>query len=204
MTYETPEQKMLTVREVAVKLYEAKQRFTYADYLTWPNEERWELLNGLPFEMAAPTRKHQKIIGILHAAFFNYLKDKACEVYLAPFDVRLSDEDEEIDTVVQPDLSVFCDLTKLDNLGAKGAPDLIIEILSPSTSGYDKVVKMEIYRKHGVKEYWIIEPRMETIQVYILDENKHYRTRGYQAGEKIKVHILKDLEIDVKEVFQNE
>ena len=118
-----------------------KERYTYADYLSWPDGERWEIIAGEPYSMSpAPSRQHQQILGALFAKFYYYLEDKACRVYPAPFDVRLfqeNDKHDEIDTVVQPDIVVVCDDKKLDDKGCQGAPDLIIEIISQSTAKKD-------------------------------------------------------------------
>ncbi|MBI4778090.1 Uma2 family endonuclease, partial [Candidatus Desantisbacteria bacterium] len=121
-----------------------EERFTYGDYLKWPDDQRWELIDGVAYDMSpAPSRKHQKVVGELFAQFHSYLKDKSCEVYVAPFDVRLPEvdegvaplaADEEIITVVQPDIVVVCDRDKLDDRGGRGAPDIVIEILSPWTA----------------------------------------------------------------------
>ena len=134
--YETPEQEMWIVREGAEVEYDAFQKFTYEDYLTWSDDERWELIDGKAFRMEAPNRYHQKISMTLSIKIGNYLEGKRCEVYAAPFDVRLN-VGEGADTVVQPDILVICDQEKLDDKGAKGAPELIIEILSPSTAHHD-------------------------------------------------------------------
>ncbi len=183
--------------------------FSYKDYLSWDNSnERWELINGVAYDMSpAPSRKHQDLFGILFGEFYNYLKNKDCTVYAAPFDVRLPEgfqSDSDIKTVVQPDISVFCDQDKLDNRGAIGAPDLIIEILSPSTAAKDLKEKFFLYESAGVKEYWIVDPSNETLTVYILDkDNKYQRGIVYAGEDKLKVGIFEDLEIEMEDVFKN-
>ncbi len=183
--------------------------FSYKDYLTWNNSsERWELINGIAFDMSpAPSRKHQDLFGILFGEFYNYLKDKDCTVYGAPFDVRLPigfQTDDEIDTVVQPDISVFCDKDKLDDKGAIGAPDLIIEILSPSTAAKDLKEKFFLYESVGVKEYWIVDPSNETLTVYIMGkDNKYPRGVVYAGEDKVKVDIFEDLEIKIEDIFKD-
>ncbi len=183
--------------------------FSYKDYLSWNNSnERWELINGVAYDMSpAPSRKHQDLFGILFGEFYNYLKNKDCTVYAAPFDVRLPEgfqSDSDIKTVVQPDISVFCDQDKLDNRGAIGAPDLIIEILSPSTAAKDLKEKFFLYESAGVKEYWIVDPSNETLTVYILDkDNKYQRGIVYAGEDKLKVGIFEDLEIEMEDVFKN-
>jgi Uma2 family endonuclease len=183
--------------------------FSYKDYLSWNAEnERWELINGIAYDMSpAPTRKHQELLTIILTEFYNHLKDKNCSVYAAPFDVRLPDSfqaDNEIKTVVQPDISVFCDEEKLDDKGAIGAPDLVIEILSPSTAVKDLREKFLLYEKVGVKEYWIVDPANETLTVYILDKKGKYpRGKIYAGKDKFKVGIFNDLEIKMKNVFKD-
>ena len=152
------------------------RKWTYADYLAWPDDERWEIIDGEAYNMSpAPSRLHQEISGKLFGSFYEYLKGKKCKLYAAPFDVRLPDlaglTDEKIETVVQPDIVIICDRTKLDERGCIGAPDIVVEILSPATSGYDLKVKYQLYQQHGVKEYWIIHPAEQTLLVYKLGED---------------------------------
>ena len=183
--------------------------FSYKDYLSWTaDNERWELINGIAYDMSpAPTRRHQNISQNISRMLSNYLEDKECSIYTAPFDVRLPvgfQTDDEIKTVVQPDISVFCDQDKLDDRGAVGAPDLIIEILSPSTAAKDLREKFSLYEKSEVKEYWIVDPANETLTVYNLDVNDKYPRGKVFAGEdKVKVGIFKDLEIKMDDVFKD-
>lgn len=183
--------------------------FSYKDYLSWDaDNERWELIDGIAYDMSpAPTRKHQKLSGILFSKFHNFLEDKDCSVYAAPFDIRLPEgfqADNEIKTVVQPDISVFCDEDKLDDKGAVGAPDLVIEILSPSSAVKDLREKFFLYEKAGVKEYWIVDPANETLTVYNLDENGKYPRGKIFAGEdKVKVGIFEDLDIKMDDIFKD-
>ena len=193
---------------VAKKLDE---RYNYADYLTWTDEdERWEIIEGVPYMMSpSPTRKHQKVSMQLSLIIGNYLKEKSCEIYSAPFDVRLLDKskyEDEIFTVVQPDISVICDKEKLDEKGCLGSPDMIIEILSPSTAKKDKIDKFYLYEKYGVKEYWLVELDNEIITVFKLQNNGLYGRPDIYSVEnkKIKVGIFDDLEIDLEEVFGKE
>lgn len=184
-------------------------RYTYADYLNWPENERWELINGLPYNMTtAPSTEHQRISRELVLQFANYLVGKTCEVFYSPFDVRLPlahEKDEEIVTVVQPDLTIICDRNKVDKKGCKGAPDLIIEIISPATAKKDMQEKFFLYERSGVKEYWLVFPLDSVIDVYALNEdNKYERTELYQYPDKIKVGILADLDIDLGLVFMKD
>lgn len=153
----------------------------------------------------APGRKHQDISVILTNLFFNYLKRKKCKVYAAPFDVRLPDgneNDEDITTVVQPDILVVCDESKLDEKGMRGAPDLIVEIVSPYTAHRDLKEKFYLYEKHRVKEYWIVHPFEETILVYKMSpDNTYQRPESYAGDDTMTVGLFNDLTIDLKEVF---
>jgi Uma2 family endonuclease len=183
-----------------------EERFTYGDYLTWDDDERWELIDGVPYNMSpAPRARHQRTLGELHRQFANWLLGKPCQVFLAPFDVRLPDageSDDLVETVVQPDLSVICDKKKLDDAGCRGAPDLIVEILSPSTASKDLKVKFERYERAGVQEYWVIEPEGKTVQIFTLGEDGWYgRPRVHAAGDLAQVGIFPDLEIDLTTVF---
>jgi len=146
------------------------ERFTYRQYKTWPDSERWELIEGHAWNMsAAPTRYHQGLIGTLFNAIATFLKGKPCQAYLAPFDVLLPEGDEaddEVDTVVQPDIVVYCDRSRLTKAGARGAPDLAVEVLSPSTSKKDQREKFDLYQRHGVREYWVLDPVGAWLCVY--------------------------------------
>lgn len=148
----------------------AQPRFTYGDYRRWHGDERWELLDGDAHAMSpAPSRLHQQVLTRLAARIVPALEDGPCEVYVAPFDVRLprgDEPDDEIETVVQPDLSVVCDPGKLDGAGCRGAPDWVIEILSPATEARDRVHKRALYEQHGVREYWLVDPEGRTVTVY--------------------------------------
>jgi len=181
--------------------------FTYGHYITWPEEERWELIDGNAYNMSpAPSRRHQQISRELGTQIKIFLDDKPCELYFAPFDVRLpeaDEKDEEICTNVQPDIVVICDEKKLDDKGARGAPDLIIEILSPSTNTMDLKIKLELYERHGVKEYWIVHPTDNTVLVFKLNKNKLYgKPDVYTDVDKILTPILKGLEIELELVFR--
>ena len=180
--------------------------YTYEDYLNWPDDRRIELINGQIYLLAPPSRIHQKILLNIADQFYSYLKNKNCEVYVAPFSVRFpagnEKSDKEIQTVVEPDIVVVCDESKLDDKGCKGAPDLIVEITSPSTARRDKIEKFNLYEKYRVKEYWIVEPELKMVSVFTLQENNRYgRPEFYTEEGKIKVSIFNDLEINLKDVF---
>jgi Uma2 family endonuclease len=162
--------------------------YTYADYLKWKFHEQLELIRGKIFKTSpAPTPVHQRISSNLNGIFYNYLKKNKCQVFPAPFDVRLPvgnrKRDEEITTVVQPDLCIVCDESKIDNKGCIGAPDLVIEILSPGNSKKEVKLKYELYEEAGVKEYWIVYPAEESIIVFILNENQKYNGAKVYAGD---------------------
>ena len=184
--------------------------YSFADYLTWQMKEQVEIIRGKLYQMAMPSEKHQRVSGNLHRVFANYLYKKPCRVYHPPFDVRLEKPpnqrkitDKTIFTVVQPDITVICDLDKIDDKGCFGPPDLIIEILSPSTGSKDLKEKKEVYEFSEVSEYWIVHPHDQTVIVYILNEQKKYVIDNvYASTDTIKVSIFDDLEIDLKDVFE--
>jgi len=182
--------------------------YTYADYLTWQFQETVELIKGKIFKMAAaPNTYHQEISGNLHMKLGYFFGDKSCKVFYAPFDVRLplpSDKikDEEIETVVQPDLSVICDLNKIDKRGCLGPPDWIIEIASPSTSKKDARDKLEIYQFSGVREYWMVYPLEKQVFVYTLNEEGKYIGRPpYVKDDQISPVLFPELVIDLNDIF---
>lgn len=194
------------VKETARK--DIYNNYTYGDYLTWDDDKRYELIEGQPYLMSpAPSRRHQEISVELVRQFSNYLLDKECNVYAAPFDVRLpegEEEDEDIFTVVQPDLVVVCDSSKLDERGCRGTPDLVIEIVSPSSDEKDKKVKKKLYEKHGIQEYWLVDFKANKIEVYLLnDERKYNEPVIYIEKEYLPVSIFTDLEINLKQVFRD-
>jgi Uma2 family endonuclease len=176
-----------------------QKRYTYADYIRWDNKTRYELIDGTAYAMASPSRTHQKISRKLVVQLDNFLRGKTCEVYYAPFDVRLNSDSFD-DIVVQPDVFVVCDESKHDGKSVKGAPDMIIEILSPFNAQHDIITKTRLYRKAGVREYWIVAPRGRTVQVYILANGK-YIVSDYNDGDMIPVHVLHGCEINLADVF---
>lgn len=182
------------------------KKYSYTDYLSWGDDERCELINGKVNDMtAAPYTKHQRISGNLFSSIHSFINGKGFSVFAAPFDVRFPDssmEDDKTFTVVQPDISVFLDPSKIDKRGGKLPPDWIVEVLSASTSQLDKVVKMELYEKHGVFEYWIIDPEKEIVSVHLLSETKKYvQTACYLRNEQIKVKIFPGLIVSTEEIF---
>jgi len=184
-----------------------EKKYTYADYLTWPEGERWEIIDGVPFMQAAPTWQHQSISGELYRQISNYLVDKPCRVFAAPFDLCLAEyneTDDEINTVIQPDIVIICDESKLRKTGYFGIPTLIIETSSPATSRLDRVAKFNLYEKAGVKEYWIVEPDGKFVNVFTLQESKRYgRPETYTEENKIQTFAFPDLFVDLSIVFAN-
>ena len=185
---------------------QGQERFTYADYLTWPDEERWELIHGVAYDMSStPPVEHQRVSGRLLVQLDRFFTNLRCEVFVAPFDVRLAERDEhedEIMTVVQPDISVICNPAQIDNRGCKGAPELIVEILSPGTFKKDITEKLALYEHHQVKEYWIVHPFEHSIQVFRLHEDFTYGKPAIYTGyDMLPVNLFPGLEIDLAAVF---
>ncbi len=181
--------------------------YSYADYLLWKFDERVEILKGKIFKMSpAPSVKHQNISWNLTGIFFNYLEKYKCKAFSAPFDVRLTKKNkknEEIDTVVQPDLCVVCDLEKLaDGQSCNGAPDLIIEILSPGNSKKEMKNKYELYEEAGVKEYWIVNPLDENVLIYVLKDGV-YSSLKPVVDDDIKSVLFPDLKIHTDDIFKD-
>ncbi|MEQ8186404.1 MAG: Uma2 family endonuclease [Candidatus Eremiobacterota bacterium] len=184
-----------------------RQEFTYGDYLTWPDDERWQIIDGIAYNMSpAPNLDHQFILSELHLQFGIYLRDKTCRIFTSPVDVVFPKQNEDIKDVkdvVQPDIIIVCDHKKIKNhKHCAGSPDLVIEILSPSTSKLDLKDKLKLYEREGVKEYWIVYPNDKIINVYKLEDNKYKFPEIYTAEDKIKVDIFPDLEIDLSLVFR--
>jgi len=183
------------------------KQYTYADYLTWQFEDRVELIRGWISKMSpAPLRIHQKIFGKLFYQIAAFLNDKKCEVYGAPFDVRLTNKrnivaDKTIVSVVQPDISVICDLEKLDDKGCVGAPDWIIEILSPGNSSTEMKEKYALYEENGVKEYWIVDPTHMIVQVFDLVNDTFVWRSNYVKEDLIPVGIFNGFTIDTNSLF---
>lgn len=154
------------------------QHYTYKDYRQWPEDERWELIQGVAYSMGAPTLSHQGVSATLMAEIYLHLKGKPCQVFAAPTDVLFpllkEQEEDEVDTVVQPDILVVCDPDKLRTKGIWGAPDLVVEILSPSTSRKDLREKFDLYQRAGVREYWVIEPAGRWMQQYSMGPDGQY------------------------------
>ncbi len=172
--------------------------YTEEDYNNLPEDVRAELINGQIYYQAAPNRAHQEILSFLHVEISNYVRSKKgpCKVYPAPFAVKLQDDRE---TIVEPDISVICDPDKLTDRGCTGAPDWIVEIVSPSNSSHDYVRKLNLYASAGVREYWIVNPMQESIYVYHLEETQ-FETIAYSFRDTVNSRIHGDLKIDFSEL----
>ena len=189
----------------ARKLQPNEAYYTYADYLSWDDGDHTEIVSGIPILFAAPSPRHQEVLLELAAQLREFLRGKPCKVYPAPFAVRLfqkeRDRPRNVDTVVEPDISVVCDKSKLDKSGCKGAPDFIIEILSPSTKRHDRERKFALYQTAGVREYWIVDPENNTVETYVLREGGYEAESAAVRGGKIPVAVLDGCIIDLDLVF---
>jgi Uma2 family endonuclease len=199
--------------EIKVKEPESPYGFTYADYLTWNFKERIELIRGRIFKMSpAPSVPHQKVSVNIEKAFTFFLKEKFCQMLHAPIDVRLKGKpfrkkklkDNEIYTVVQPDIIVVCDEEKLkDTRSVDGAPELIVEILSPGNTRTETKYKFDLYEENGVLEYWVVYPEYKQIYVYMLNNHEEYgKPVIYEANENITSKVLKGLSIPMNDIFK--
>lgn len=177
--------------------------YSYSDYLLWKFKERVEIIKGKIMEMSpAPTRFHQRISMKLTIEFAKVFDNHACQLYAAPFDVRFPDENGKIKTVVQPDLCVICDPNKLDDKGCIGAPDLVVEILSPSNSKHEMKDKYELYQEQGVKEYWIVSPQDKTIFIYVLENGKYIGIQPVAEDEVVTSVVFPMLSFSTKGLCQ--
>ena len=182
-----------------------EKRYTMSDAMAWDESERIELIYGQPYMLATPIRAHQEALMELSAQLHEHLKGKRCKVYPASFAVRLferdGDDSDDVDTLVEPDISVVCDPDKLDKIGCKGAPDLVIEILSPSTTRHDRFTKFNLYQRAGVREYWIADPSSKSVQVFVLEDGRYTAKDFGGAEDTIAVNVLEGCSIDLTPVF---
>ena len=186
------------------------KRYTYADYLTWLDDKARELINGIIQKMSpAPRLGHAKVNYKIswHLGAIVMRNKGNCHVFAAPFDVRFPKQgettDDQIDTVVQPDICVVCDELKLDENGCLGAPDMIVEVLSPSTAKKDWNEKFFLYEEHGVREYWIVHPKDRTIHAFVLQSDGKYDAGSlYEREGKVPVHIFDNYPIDLEDIFE--
>lgn len=184
----------------------SKDHYTFADCLTWDEGDRIEIIGGEPIMMSPPSTAHQLISGELYRQLANYLDGKKCKVISALFAVRLfekaGDSPDDVDTMVEPDISVVCDPSRLDKNGYRGAPDMVVEILSPSTRRHDRLVKLGLYQQAGVREYWIVDPENQSVQVFLLGGKGALQLHEDYGKDGIaKVNVLDGCFIELSKVF---
>jgi Uma2 family endonuclease len=197
--------------ETLVEEPQSEYGFTYADYLTWNFKERIELIKGKIFKMSpAPLFTHQAIVGNIYIFLANRIEHKPCKLLFSPVDVKLIGKpfrrkvkDNEIKTVVQPDLIVVCDPEKLtDPRSINGAPEMVVEVLSPGNTKTETKYKLNLYEENGVLEYWVVHPPYKYVEVYLLENNKYNKPTIYEMGEKIPCNVLSGIKVPVKEIFK--
>jgi Uma2 family endonuclease len=201
--------------KMGLPLTKRDAHFTYADYLGWPDDERWELIDGVAYNMcAAPNLYHQHVVGELFTQLKNFLRSKPCRVFIAPFDVLLpqwqGQDDDSVDTVVQPDVLVFCERDKLHPRGGRGAPSLVVEVLSPWTSRKDLNEKFRLYQRVGVPEYWVIDPEGRSLQAYRLEpaparsgEPAYGDPQIVVGGGQVASQVLKGYVLELATLFED-
>jgi len=202
-TYPLSDEKVYSVNELDESL-----TYSYAHYLNWLFDERLELIKGKIYKMSpAPSRVHQKISGAIHTQLAIFLKKYSCELYAAPFDVRFpskSKEDKDIYTVLQPDLCVICDKSKLDDRGCVGAPDLVVEILSPGNNKKELLHKYKVYEEFGVKEYWVVSQSDQGILIYTLDDQGKFQpSKIFTLSEEVTSTVLPGFVLKLDDVFED-
>ncbi|GAB1462733.1 Uma2 family endonuclease [Pedobacter sp.] len=202
-TYPLPDEKIYSVNELDESL-----TYSYANYLNWLFDERLELIKGKIYKMSpAPSRVHQKVLTNLFIPIGNFLKNKPCVVYVAPFDVRFpngSRADKDIYTVLQPDICVICDRNKLDDRGCLGAPDLVVEILSPGNNKKELLHKYKVYEEFGVKEYWVVSQSDQSILIYTLDDKGKFQpSKIFTLSEEVGSSVLPGFVLKLDDVFED-
>ena len=199
----TEEQRTQTFEELPV---DYSKEYTYADYMKFEFEEMVELIRGKIFRMRpAPRSTHQKLSINLSGLIWSYLRGEKCQIFSAPFDVILplvNKKREKATTVVQPDICVICNPDMVEEAGCFGAPDWIIEILSPHTRKKDLQLKYDVYEEAGVKEYWIVMPLEKLIEVFILENGKYKRIKTYAQDDEVTSFTLPELTLKLEEVFE--
>jgi Uma2 family endonuclease len=187
---------------------EASYSYSFADYLQWKFQERLELIRGRIYKLSAPNANHAIVSQELLFKLVDFFKREPCRAFIAPFDVRLPRKgrtaDHEIKTVVQPDLFVVCDKTKIDEKGCCGAPDLVMEVLSPGSIKHDKETKYALYEEAGVREYWLIDPKRKNVVSYVLEENEKFgAARKYRSGDIVSSVAVAGFAVAVDDIFRN-
>jgi Uma2 family endonuclease len=187
--------------------YGISKLYTYADYLLLKIDERIELIKGRIMKMSAPNMMHQSILVFVGNKFYNFLWKQDCKVFVAPFDVRLpvknKKKDNEVYTVVQPDIMIVCDKSIIDEKGICGVPDLLVEILSPGNTTKEMKIKFELYEEAGVKEYWIINPMEEYVLVYVLTNGKLLCGKPNMEDEIIESNVVKGFKVCTNDIFNS-
>jgi Uma2 family endonuclease len=185
----------------------SEDHFNFGLYRSWPDEERWELIEGKAWMMSSPSEKHQELVARFLTELRVFLKDRPCTALPAPFDVlipKADENDDEIDTVVQPDVMVFCDMSRIRKANARGAPDLVVEILSPSTSRKDQNEKLRLYERAGVREYWVVDPAALSIWVYRLKDGRFDEgilREQFRDWTRVESAVLEGFVVDPAELF---
>jgi len=175
----------------------SEKHYTYDDYLTWSDDQRWEIVDGVSYAMASPTVRHQDILLNLASALRPFFRGRPCRLFIAPLDVVLSE-----DTVVQPDLLVVCDPKKITGACIRGVPDLVIEVLSPSSSWHDRLCKFKRYAAAGVKEYWLVSPDVATIEIFTLEDGAFRIHEAFMQQERLQSALFPVLAFDMADVFE--
>lgn len=181
------------------------KKYTYQDLLEIDDGKRYEIIDGVLYEMSSPSVTHQNIVGELYVQFYNYLKGKKCKVFISPLDVCLSGvkNPKKEYNIVEPDITVVCDESKITDKCIMGAPNIVIEVVSKYSRKHDTFIKFNLYQKYGIKEYWIIDTEAETISQYILNEKNMYALQKiYEITEDVKVNVLKSCTISLKELLK--
>jgi len=189
--------------------HEEGYKYTYRDYLNMPDDgNRWEIIDGVPYMMAAPNTQHQRISTKVLTRIAVFLEGKICQVFHAPYDVRLpiynEENDEDVTNTVQPDISVFCNPSAIDEKGGRLPPDIAIEILSPSSAKMDTIRKFKLYEKAGVKEYWIVDGANKNIEVHLHDGYRFQPKELYCIGDTLNSTVLDDFSIELSDVFPDD
>jgi Uma2 family endonuclease len=182
------------------KIGHDREYYTYEDWLSWDESVRAELVDGIMYMQAAPSTRHSRLVADISRRLGNFLDGKPSGVYVGPVGVRLSATE---DTVFEPDIMVVCDKSKIDGKTCNGAPDLIVEVLSPSNASYDRIIKFNKYQAAGVREYWMVEPDMKMVHVSVLDGD-FCRSAYHDDAAPVPVTVLPGYEIDLKLVFAEE
>lgn len=181
---------------------------TYADYRAWSEDVRYELIDGVAYAMGpAPTRRHQEVAGELYRVIAEALDGSPCRPYIAPFDVRLprgDEADDAVDTVVQPDISVVCDKSKLDERGCRGAPEWVIEVLSPATAGHDQIVKRALYERAGVREFWLVHPVDRIVTIYVLEAGAYGKPAVHELTGELAALTLPQVIVPWEKVLRED